>query len=65
MNILHFFINLKDFLKQQYRDNKLREYCKLNNIKLVEIKYDQNLEEEVQKLKPLLLKDLIKVNNDG
>ena len=43
-----------DFLKQQYRDNKLREYCKLNNIKLVEIKYDQNLEEEVQKLKPLL-----------
>lgn len=42
------------FLKQQYRDQKLREYCKENNIKLVEIRYDQNVEEELEKIKDKL-----------
>ena len=48
-----------DFLKQQYRDQKLREYCKENNIKLIEIRYDQNVEDELEKIKPLLLKQEI------
>lgn len=40
-----------DFEKQQYRDQKLREYCKDNSIKLVEIRYDQNIEKELEKIK--------------
>lgn len=44
-----------DFLKQQYRDQKLRNYCKNNGIKLIEIRYDQKIEEELEKIKPLLV----------
>lgn len=39
--IRYFHQNKDDFLKQKRRDQKLREWCKDNNINLLEIKYDQ------------------------
>lgn len=33
-----------DFLIQQKRDEALRNYCKQNGIILIEIKYDENIE---------------------
>lgn len=38
------------FNKQQIRDEELREYCKLNNIKLLELKYDLSPEEIKDKI---------------
>lgn len=45
---------LIDFEHQQNRDQKLREYCKDNNINLIEIKYDQDIKEELEKIRPLI-----------
>lgn len=44
-----------DFLKQQYRDQCVKNYCKENNITLIEIRYDQNVNEELEKVKDLLI----------
>ena len=46
--------NILNFEKQQYRDRILREYCKENNITLIEIRYDQNIYEELEKIKSIL-----------
>lgn len=35
------------FEKQQKRDEELRDYCKENNINLLEIRYDENIEEKL------------------
>lgn len=37
------FGGLESFIKGQERDNMKREFCKKNNINLLEIKYDQNI----------------------
>jgi hypothetical protein len=44
----------KKFKDQQYRDDKVREYCKTNNINLIEIPYwtsDSDIESIIKKLK--------------
>lgn len=45
--IEHFGGQLK-FEQQQKRDNTLREYCKINNIKLIEIPYTYNTLEKIK-----------------
>lgn len=44
-----------DFYKQQYRDKKLKEYCLQNNIKLIEIRYDQDIVKELETYKKFLI----------
>lgn len=39
-----------EFLEQQNRDNALRDYCKENNIKLIEIKYNENVSERLDSI---------------
>lgn len=41
VTVPHFHRETSDFLKQKRRDQKLRDWCKDNNINLLEIKYDQ------------------------
>lgn len=41
VTVPHFHREKSDFLKQKRRDQKLRDWCKDNNINLLEIKYDQ------------------------
>ena len=36
------------FERQQARDEELRQYCKNNNINLIEIKYDEDIEKILQ-----------------
>jgi len=36
------------FQKQQYHDQIKRDYCKKNNIQLIEIKYNENIEEKLK-----------------
>lgn len=45
------------FNKQQTRDEELREYCRLNNIKLLELKYDLSPEEIEDKILKILTID--------
>ena len=52
--IKYFELN-KSFEQQQKRDEFVRNYCKDNNIKLIEIKYTDNLKEILyEKIKELL-----------
>lgn len=48
----HYRIGYKDFGKQQREitDPMKKEYCKKNNIPLYEIRYDENIEERLQKI---------------
>lgn len=43
------FGGFEAFIKGQERDNMKREFCKSNNINLLEIKYNQNIKEELRK----------------
>lgn len=43
------FGGLESFIKGQERDNMKREFCKKNNINLLEIKYNQNIKEELNR----------------
>lgn len=55
---IEFFGGRSQFEKQIRRDKELREYCKNNDIELFEIKYDSDIESEIQlilrKILPLL-----------
>lgn len=39
-HVKHFHKTIKDFNQQKDRDNRKRQWCKLNGFKLIEIKYD-------------------------
>ena len=39
-HVKHFHKTKRDFHNQQDRDSKMREWCKLNNFRLVEVFYD-------------------------
>ena len=47
---IEYFGGELQFNKQQIRDEELREYCKLNNIKLLELKYNLSSEEIKDKI---------------
>jgi hypothetical protein len=42
-----YFGGEKEFIIQQLKDNIKTEYCKNNNIKLIRIKYDENIEKKL------------------
>lgn len=45
-----FFGGVKDFKARCERDQAKRDFCKKNNIRLLEIRYDENVEEKLNKL---------------
>lgn len=47
--------DILNFNRQQNRDDYIRNYCKNNNIRLIEIKYTDTLDERNNKLKTILL----------
>lgn len=48
------FGGLESFLERQKRDSVKREYAKAKGIPLVEIKYDENIEERIKELDKLI-----------
>lgn len=52
------------FLEQCERDECLRKYCKDNNIRLFEIKYDVNIKQEMQVILNELLPHLQEIVDD-
>lgn len=48
------FGGLESFLDQQKRDSVKREYAKAKGIPLIEIKYDENIEERIKELDKLI-----------
>jgi len=49
--IRHFHGNYMGYLKQKTRDNNKIEWCKLNNINLVVLKYNEDKDEWLRKIK--------------
>lgn len=41
----HFFASAKDFRRAQQRDRLKREWCELNNIDLVELPYNESIDQ--------------------
>ena len=50
INSVAFFHTEDDFIKQQKRDNNVREYCKENNVLLIEIPWTYDSYEKVDKI---------------
>jgi rubrerythrin len=48
--VVDYFGGEKEFLEQQKRDQAKKDYCLKENIFLIEIKYDQNIEEALKDL---------------
>lgn len=47
---IDYFGGEKRFNLQQERDSNLREYCNINNINLIEIKYTEDTLEKIEKI---------------
>ena len=58
------FGGMPKFLEQCERDECLRKYCKDNNIRLFEIKYDANIKQEMQVILNELLPHLQEIVDD-
>ena len=45
-----FHASAQDFIKQKKRDADLKEWCELNNLTYIELRYDEKPEEWINKI---------------